>query len=134
LSYVIELKIQQCMLLLKIVEMMWHPILWHLFVDLSVGFSFISFIVEIDKITLIASFYKLIKSLTIKIYEVSLNIRIFLASNALHGKIKQEAIVIDPIGAILISIYIIIAWILQANSMYCLYSYVYSYSTELFSN
>jgi hypothetical protein len=40
----------------------------------------------------------------------------FLGSNALKKKIKQEAIVLDPIGAILISIYIIIAWILQANS------------------
>lgn len=40
----------------------------------------------------------------------------FQASNALRGKIKQEAIVVDPIGAIVISVYIIIAWILQANS------------------
>jgi hypothetical protein len=40
-----------------------------------------------------------------------------LASNALQNKIKQEAIVVDPIGAIIISVYIIIAWILQANSM-----------------
>jgi divalent metal cation (Fe/Co/Zn/Cd) transporter len=39
-----------------------------------------------------------------------------LASNALRGKIKQEAIVVDPVGAIVISVYIIIAWILQANS------------------
>ncbi|CAF2583356.1 unnamed protein product [Rotaria sp. Silwood2] len=38
-----------------------------------------------------------------------------IASNALHGKIKKEAIVVDPIGAIIISVYIIIAWILQAN-------------------
>jgi hypothetical protein len=58
----------------------------------------------------------------------------FLASNALKGKIKQEAIVIDPIGAILISVYIIISWILQANSKYCLGFYAYSYSTEVFSN
>jgi hypothetical protein len=58
----------------------------------------------------------------------------FLASNALRGKIKQEAIVVDPVGAIIISLYIIVAWILQANSMYSLYSYVYSYSTELFLN
>jgi len=58
----------------------------------------------------------------------------FLASNALKGKIKQEAIVIDPIGAILISVYIIIAWILQANSKYCLVFYSDSYFTEVFSN
>jgi divalent metal cation (Fe/Co/Zn/Cd) transporter len=56
----------------------------------------------------------------------------FLGSNALQGKIKQEAIVIDPIGAILISVYIIISWILQANSKYCFGFYTYSYSTEFF--
>ncbi len=39
-----------------------------------------------------------------------------LGFNALQNKIKQEAIVVDPIGAILISVYIIISWILQANS------------------
>jgi divalent metal cation (Fe/Co/Zn/Cd) transporter len=39
-----------------------------------------------------------------------------LASHALRGNIKQEAIVVDPVGAIVISVYIIIAWILQANS------------------
>ncbi|CAF0868481.1 unnamed protein product [Adineta steineri] len=38
-----------------------------------------------------------------------------LAYNALQGKIKQEVIVVDPVGAIVISVYIIIAWILQAN-------------------
>ncbi|CAF1041613.1 unnamed protein product [Rotaria sp. Silwood1] len=38
-----------------------------------------------------------------------------IGSNALHGKLKKEAIVVDPVGAILISVYIIIAWILQAN-------------------
>ncbi|CAF3893327.1 unnamed protein product [Rotaria sordida] len=38
-----------------------------------------------------------------------------IASNALHGRIKKEAIVVDPAGGILISVYIIIAWILQAN-------------------
>jgi hypothetical protein len=43
---------------------------------------------------------------------------IFLAYNALQNKIKQEAIVVDPVGAILISVYIIIAWILQANSKF----------------
>jgi divalent metal cation (Fe/Co/Zn/Cd) transporter len=43
-----------------------------------------------------------------------------LASNALRGKIKQEAIVVDPVGAIVISVYIIIAWILQANSKFWL--------------
>jgi len=58
----------------------------------------------------------------------------FLASNALQGKIKQEAIVIDPIGAILISVYIIIAWILQANSECCLVFYSYSYFSGVFSN
>jgi divalent metal cation (Fe/Co/Zn/Cd) transporter len=41
---------------------------------------------------------------------------IFLAYHAFQNNIKQEAIVVDPIGAILISVYIIIAWILQANS------------------
>ena len=41
---------------------------------------------------------------------------IFLGSNAVHKKIKQEAIVVDPIGALLISIYIIMAWIRQAYS------------------
>ncbi|CAF1010415.1 unnamed protein product [Rotaria sordida] len=34
-----------------------------------------------------------------------------IGSNALHQKIRQEAIVVDPIGAIIISIYIIIVWI-----------------------
>jgi hypothetical protein len=58
----------------------------------------------------------------------------FLASNAREGKIKQEVIVIDPIGAILISIYIIIAWMMQANSEYCLFSCAYSFSIELFLN
>ncbi len=56
---------------------------------------------------------------------------ILLASNALRGKIKQQAIVLDPVGAILISIYIIIAWILQANSKYCSFSIDYDHSTAL---
>jgi len=55
----------------------------------------------------------------------------FVASEALQGKIKQEAVVIDPIGAILISIYIIIAWILQANSKDYLFSCVCSYPVTL---
>jgi hypothetical protein len=33
----------------------------------------------------------------------------FLASKALDGKVKKEAIVIDPVGAIIISVYILIA-------------------------
>ncbi|CAF0841930.1 unnamed protein product [Rotaria sordida] len=37
-----------------------------------------------------------------------------IGSNALHKKIKQEAIVVDPIGALLISVYIITAWTRQA--------------------
>ena len=41
---------------------------------------------------------------------------VFLAYNAYQNKIKQEAIVVDPVGAICISVYIIVAWILQANS------------------
>jgi hypothetical protein len=52
---------------------------------------------------------------------------ILLASNALRGKIKQQAIVVDPVGAILISIYIIIAWILQANSKYGSFSIDYDH-------
>jgi HD superfamily phosphodiesterase len=43
---------------------------------------------------------------------------LFLASNALHGKIKKEAIVIDPIGAIVISACIVFAWGLHAYSTY----------------
>ncbi|CAF0740842.1 unnamed protein product [Adineta steineri] len=39
-----------------------------------------------------------------------------VAYNALQGKIKQELIVVDPIGGIVISVYIIIAWILQAST------------------
>ncbi|CAF4136440.1 unnamed protein product, partial [Adineta steineri] len=39
-----------------------------------------------------------------------------VAYNAFQGKIKQELVVVDPIGGIVISIYIIIAWILQANT------------------
>jgi hypothetical protein len=84
---------------------------------------FILFLVKINKIRLNTFFHKLIKFLLIKIYEIAWNVLIFLASNARQGKIKQEAIVIDPIGAILISIYIIIAWILQANSKYRLFSF-----------
>ncbi|UJR28458.1 hypothetical protein I4U23_009698 [Adineta vaga] len=38
-----------------------------------------------------------------------------IATHAYKGDIKQEAIVVDPVGAIVISVYIIIAWILQAN-------------------
>ncbi|CAF0868500.1 unnamed protein product [Adineta steineri] len=39
-----------------------------------------------------------------------------IAYNAKQGKIKQELVVVDPAGAIVISVYIIIAWILQANT------------------
>ncbi len=42
----------------------------------------------------------------------------FLGSNALDGKIKKEAIVVDPIGAIVISAVIIIAWSIHAHSRY----------------
>ncbi|CAF3786004.1 unnamed protein product [Rotaria sordida] len=38
-----------------------------------------------------------------------------IGSFAYRNKISQEAIVIDPIGAVLISLYIIITWIQQAN-------------------
>ncbi|CAF1613812.1 unnamed protein product, partial [Adineta ricciae] len=38
-----------------------------------------------------------------------------IATHARRGDLKQEAIVVDPVGGIVISIYIIIAWILQAN-------------------
>ena len=40
-------------------------------------------------------------------------------SNALRGKIAQQAIVVDPAGAIIISVYIILAWIRQANRKSC---------------
>ncbi len=56
---------------------------------------------------------------------------ILLGSNALRGKIKQQAIVVDPVGAILISIYIIIAWILQANSKYRSFSIDYDHPIQL---
>jgi hypothetical protein len=46
----------------------------------------------------------------------------FLGSYALQKKIKQEAIVVDPIGALLISIYVIIAWMGQAYSRLLTYS------------
>ncbi|CAF1636189.1 unnamed protein product, partial [Didymodactylos carnosus] len=38
-----------------------------------------------------------------------------IASFALKHKIKEQLVVLDPVGAIVISVYIIIAWILQAN-------------------
>ncbi|UJR34823.1 hypothetical protein I4U23_027604 [Adineta vaga] len=38
-----------------------------------------------------------------------------ISTYAYRNKINQRAIVIDPVGAVLISIYIIIAWIRQAN-------------------
>jgi divalent metal cation (Fe/Co/Zn/Cd) transporter len=38
----------------------------------------------------------------------------------LQGKLTKQAIVVDPVGAIVISVYIIIAWILQASSEYLL--------------
>ena len=38
-----------------------------------------------------------------------------LGSLAWSGRIDEKAVVVDPIGAIIISIYIIIAWILQGN-------------------
>ncbi|CAF0944573.1 unnamed protein product [Rotaria sp. Silwood1] len=38
-----------------------------------------------------------------------------IGSSALHQKIRQEAIVVDPIGAIIISIYIIVVWIRQGH-------------------
>jgi len=42
----------------------------------------------------------------------------FLASNALDGKIKKEAIVVDPVSAIIISVAIIIVWSIHAHSTY----------------
>lgn len=43
---------------------------------------------------------------------------IHLDSNALRNKIKQEAVVTDPVGAILISLYIIAFWMRQATRKY----------------
>ncbi len=39
----------------------------------------------------------------------------FIGSFAYRNRINQRAIVVDPIGAILISIYIIVMWIRQAR-------------------
>ena len=36
-------------------------------------------------------------------------------SYALRNRIRQEVVVVDPAGAIVISVYIILAWIRQAN-------------------
>jgi len=41
-----------------------------------------------------------------------------VSSNTLDGKIKKEAIVIDPVGAIIISAAIIIVWCVYAHSTY----------------
>ncbi len=103
---------------------MWHPMRRHLFVDLSVWFSCILFIVEINKIRLIIPSYKFINLLIIKIHKIDWNVFVFfVASEAAQGKIKQQAVVLDPIGAILISVYIMVAWILQANSKCCLFPF-----------
>lgn len=68
---------------------------------------------------------KLTKNRTLSYYIKNSLSFSFVASNALRDKIKKEAVVVDPAGAILISVYIIIAWILQANSKYCLFSFNY---------
>ena len=74
--------------------------------------------------------YKLIK-LLIKNHEVISNTLFFVASEALRGRVKLEAVIIDPIGAILIAVYIIIAWILQAHSKCYLFSYEIIFKSNL---